>query len=329
MERRRLTGLRPQAYEHHLDAQALNALQKTSGLETLVRKCNEWGFERLLRVQLTGSHLRVTQDNLPDVYDKLRAACDILDLPKVPELYLAAGGEVNAFTAGVEKTLIVLNAGAVDLLSDDELLFVIAHEVGHIKSGHVLYYQIAEFLPVVGAIVGSATFGLGELLSAGLQMALLNWKRMSEFTADRAGLLACQDANVAITAMIKIAGLPNKYRDTINPEDFIAQARDFTALDADKLNWFAKWFSTMGQTHPWTVMRASEFLGWVDSKGYETVLNNPQTLPLSTAGAALPGAVFCTQCGKPLVAGARFCPGCGAPVGASAARAQSANTQAT
>ena len=60
MSRRRLTGLRPQTYEHPLDAQALNALQKTSGLETVIRKCNEWGFERLLRVQLTGSHMRVT-----------------------------------------------------------------------------------------------------------------------------------------------------------------------------------------------------------------------------------------------------------------------------
>ena len=50
MARRKLTGLRPQTYEHPLDAQALNALQKTSGLDTVVRKCNEWGFERLLRV---------------------------------------------------------------------------------------------------------------------------------------------------------------------------------------------------------------------------------------------------------------------------------------
>ena len=66
MSPRRLTGLRPQTYEHPLDAQALNALQKTSGLETVIRKCNEWGFERLLRVQLTGSHLRVTPDSVPD-----------------------------------------------------------------------------------------------------------------------------------------------------------------------------------------------------------------------------------------------------------------------
>ena len=315
MARRKLTGLRPQTYEHPLDAQALNTLQKTSGLDTVVRKCNEWGFERLLRVQLTGSHLRVTADSVPEVHDKLLAACDILDLPKVPDLYIASGSDLNAFTAGVEKPLIVLNAGAVDLLNDDELLFVIAHEVGHIKSGHVLYYQIAEFLPVIGAIVGSATFGLGELLGAGLQVALLNWKRMSEFTADRAGLLACQDANVPITAMIKIAGLPQKYHDAINPEDFIAQAREFKALDADKLNWLVKWLSTMGQTHPWTVMRASQFLTWIDAGEYEAVLTRDHTLPGQPAAfSSLPGVAFCTHCGHALVPNARFCPACGGAV---------------
>jgi Zn-dependent protease with chaperone function len=315
MARRRLTGLRPQTYEHPLDAQALNALQKTSGLETVVRKCNEWGFERLLRVQLTGSHLRVTPDSVPDVHEKLVAACDLLDLPTVPDLYIAGGGDLNAFTAGVERPLIVLNSGLIDSLTDDELLFVIAHEVGHIKSGHVLYYQIAEFLPVIGAIVGSATFGLGELFSAGLQVALLNWKRMSEFTADRAGLLGCQDANVPITAMIKIAGLPQKYHGAINPEDFIAQAREFKAFDTDKLNWFVKALSTAGQTHPWTVMRATQFLGWVDSGEYETVVNGQHALPPAGGGSsASAGSGFCTQCGRGLMTEARFCPGCGVPV---------------
>jgi Zn-dependent protease with chaperone function len=328
MARKKLTGLRPQTYEHPLDAQALNALQKSNGLETVVRKCNEWGFERLLRVQLTGSHLRVTPDSVPDVHEKLMAACDILDLPKPPDLYIASGSDLNAFTAGVERPLIVLNAGAVDLLTDDELFFVIAHEVGHIKSGHVLYYQIAEFLPVIGAIVGGATFGLGELLSAGLQVALLNWKRMSEFTADRAGLLACQDANVPITAMIKIAGLPQKYHDAINPEDFIEQAREFKALDADKLNWLVKALSTMGQTHPWTVMRASQFLAWVDSGDYEKVVNTehtlagpqPGSLPLGVAG-------FCTHCGHALIPTARFCPGCGTAVPKSSGAAAAGDLQ--
>jgi len=305
MSRQRLTALRPQAYEHPLDAAALDALQNTAGLETLVRKCNEWGFERLLRVQLTGSNLRVTADNFPDLHGMLREAADILDVPKVPELYIAAGGEINAFTAGVEKPIVVVNAGAVDLLTDDELLFVIAHELGHVKSGHVLYYQMAQFLPVIGEIVGSVTLGISNLFSTALELALLNWRRTSEFTADRAGLLACQDLNVAITTMIKIAGLPQKFHGAINTEDFEQQARDFEAMDADKLSWIAKGLSVMGQSHPWTVMRAQELLTWVDSAAYDQILKTDH------AALPAPGKCFCANCGRALTGAEIFCPGCG------------------
>jgi Zn-dependent protease with chaperone function len=315
MDRRTLTGLRPQAYEHPADRQALARLQSTGGLETVVRKCNAWGFERLLRVQLTGSNLRVTADSFPEVHAQLLAACRVLDLPAPPELYVGGGGDINAFTAGVESPIVVLSSSAVDLLSEDELFFVIAHELGHVKSGHVLYYQIAEFLPVIAEVVGSATFGIGELLGAGLQVALLSWKRQSELTADRAGLLAAQDVTVAIAALQKLAGLPHRYYDRVNVDDFVAQARAFEALDSDKLSWIAKWLSTVGQTHPWTVLRANQLLAWIDAGDYEKVLAAPQEVPLQ-----LPAGVkrFCARCGCGLAGHEAFCPGCGAPAGAPA-----------
>lgn len=314
MERQVLSGLRPQTYEHPLDRQALDALQGTTGLDTLVRKCNEWGLERVLRVQLTGSNIRVTADSFPEIHAMVEQACHILDLPRMPEVYITAGGEINAFTAGVGNPILVLNSGSIDLLEDDELFFVIAHELGHIKSGHVLYYQMAEFLPVIGEIIGTATLGIGEVVSVGVQIALLNWRRMSEFTADRAGLLATQDVGAAMNAMMKLAGLPTKYYGRVNIDDFAAQARAFEALDSDKLSRVAKWLSTMGQTHPWTVLRANQFLSWIDGGSYEKVLANPQEVPL-----LLPPGVsrFCQSCGFGLAGAEDFCPGCGTRLAAS------------
>jgi Zn-dependent protease with chaperone function len=236
--------------------------------------------------------------------------CHTLDVPRVPELYIGAGGELNAFTAGVDHPIIVINAGAIDQLSDDELRFVLAHELGHVKSGHVLYYQIAEFLPMISEAIGDATFGVGALLGVGLQAALLNWRRKSEHTADRAGLLAVQDLQVALSTLMKLAGLPQRFRDEINVDDFVAQAREFDALDSDKLSWFAKWLAVAGQSHPWTVLRAKECLAWVDEGGYERVLAAPQEVPL-----LLPEGVarFCVHCGNGLAADAAFCTRCGKP----------------
>lgn len=311
-----LAGLRPQAYEHPSDAHALDLLTKTTGLDTLVKKLNSWGFERLLRVQLTGSYLRVTPDSFPDLHQTLATVCQTLDLLRQPDLY-TGGSELNAFTAGVEKPLIMLYSGAVEALTPEELLFVTGHEVGHIKSAHVLYYQIAEFLPVIGEILGAATFGVGELLSVGMQAALFRWKRMAEFTADRAGLLACQDAEVATRALMKLAGLPRRYYESVNTEDFMAQAREFQAMDADQMTKVAKWFSSVGADHPWTVLRAQELLKWVDSGGYEQVLQAPASVvPLLPAGVA----GFCAHCGWARKEAATFCGGCGRPFAAGATR---------
>ena len=309
MRQQKLIGLRPQAYEHPSDNRTLNALEQTKGLDTLVRKCNEYGLERLLRVQLMGSYLRASEDSFPELFRMVSDACEILDLPKRPALYIQPG-ELNAFTAGVENPIVVLNYGLVDALTQDELFFVIAHELGHIKSGHVLYYQIAMLLPVIADVIGMATMGFGGLLSLPLEVALVRWQRMSELTADRAGILACQDVNAAMGAMIKLAGLPSKFFAQVNTEDFIAQAREFESFDSDKLDWIAKFLSGMGQSPPWTVMRAHEFLKWTDSGEYDRILSDPKSAVTSTQQAK-----FCTGCGAALIGQGVFCTNCGARVG--------------
>jgi Zn-dependent protease with chaperone function len=303
MDYARLHGLRPQSYEHPSDAKTLDVLQGTSGLETVIRKCNEFGLDRLLRIQLMGSYLRASQDCFPQLYRAVQEGCEILDVPKRPTVYIQPGG-LNAFTAGVEQPILVFTAGLIDSMTEEELRFVVGHELGHIKSGHVLYYQIAMLLPVLAEVVGAATFGIGSLLSFPLEVALVRWQRMSELTADRAGLLACQDVNAATTAMIKLAGLPLKFFDKVNTEDFLAQAREFEAFDSDKLDWVAKILSGMGQSHPWTVMRASELLRWVDSTSYEKLLADP-----TSGRASEPPRKFCTSCGSPITG--VFCSKCG------------------
>jgi Zn-dependent protease with chaperone function len=303
MEYTRLRGLRPQSYEHPSDRKTLDALQTQSGLEALIRKFNEFGLDRLLRVQVMGSYLRTSEDCFPELYRAVQETCDILDVPKRPAVYIQPG-DLNAFTAGVEQPILVINAGLIDSMGDEELRFVIGHELGHIKSGHVLYYQLAMLLPVLAEVVGAATLGIGSLLSFPLEIALLRWQRMSEFTADRAGLLACQDVNAATMAMIKLAGLPLKFAEKVNTDDFLAQAREFESFDSDKLDWMAKILSGLGQSHPWTVMRARELLRWIDSTTYEKLLADP------TDGKALEAPKkFCTNCGSPAVGA--FCSSCG------------------
>lgn len=271
--RKKIPFLNVADYEHPWDQAARSALEQVPGFTAIITKLNQIGFDRLLRIQFTGSNLKVNPRSLPVLAAGLHQMCDVLSIERHPELYLQLGFEVNAFTAGVETPVLVLNSGCVDLLTPSELAFVLAHELGHIKSQHVLYYQTASFLPAIAQIAGNATLGIGGLLTGGVQLALQHWSRMSELTADRAGLLGCQDPEAAVSALVKMAGLPQTYHNSNLVQDFIQQAKEFEAYDYDALDKIAKVLGVMNQSHPWTVMRAAELFKWIDSGEYNRVLN--------------------------------------------------------
>ena len=263
-----LTGLEHSQYEHPFDKKALENLEKASFLRKFMQWVTANTVERIYTVQYTGSNLKVTNKSYPKIYKYLQDACRILDLDKVPDLYIDWSYSINACTVGSENPIIILNSGLIDLCDDDEIMFVIGHEVGHIKSNHMLYHMMAQ---VVNLFI--ETIPGGTLVAGGLQFAIYYWNRMSEFTADRAGLLCCQDPEAMIRAFIKMAGLPMNEFDYIKTDTFIQQARDFKMLDYDAMNKVVKFLSIADESHPWTVMRSSELLKWIDDGEYNRLLN--------------------------------------------------------
>ena len=162
-----LKGLNHSEYEHPFDQKALNALTHTPGLETLGNFITKNTIEKIYTVQYTGSNLKVTKENYPKIYEYLEYACQILDMETIPDLYIQWGYGINAFTVGSENPIIVLNSGLIDLCDDDEIMFIIGHECGHIKSNHMLYHMMAQVINIViDSIPG------GNLIAAPLQYAL-------------------------------------------------------------------------------------------------------------------------------------------------------------
>lgn len=259
-----LTGLEHSQYEHPFDKAALEKMRSIPFLTTFSKWITSALVERVYNVQYTGSHLRVTEQNYPQIYQYLKYACKVLDLEKVPELYINWDYSINACTIGAENSIIILNSGLIDLCDDDEILFIVGHECGHIKSNHMLYHMMAQLLNWgIDVIPG------GSIVASGLQFWIYYWNRMSEFTADRAGLLCCQNQEAMIRAFMKMAGLPLNQFNNFNTETFIQQARDFKMLDYDSMNKIVKLVSIADESHPWTVMRSSELLKWIDEGHYD------------------------------------------------------------
>lgn len=258
-----LTGLDHKQYEHSFDKMALEKLESIPLLTKFFTWMTTNTIERIYTVQYTGSNLKVTNTNYPKIYQYLEDACHILDLDRMPDLYLDWHYSINACTIGAEHPIIILNSGLIDLCDDDEIMFILGHEVGHVKSNHMLYHMMAQVVDFfIDSIPG------GNLVAGGLQYALYYWYRMSEFSADRAGLLCCQDTEAMIRAFIKMAGLPIKEFGNICTDTFLQQARDFKTLDYDGMNKVVKLISIADDSHPWTVMRSSELLKWIESGEY-------------------------------------------------------------
>lgn len=278
MERVHLYQLEPSVYEHPEDRKTLKVLKGMSGFEGIIKTFLDWNGVKADYVVRKASNYHVTHETCPELAKLIDDAISILNVDDVPRVYLEWGYNINGYTRGYkDTTMIVLNSGVIDLMSDMEQTFVIGHELGHIKSKHVIYHTLAALL--------TSTIGCIPILGSVPEvfvLALTRWSRMSEFTADRAGLLACQDVDAALKAIVKMSGVPQKYFDKINIDSFLKEAESLKNDLAFTDKAFERIINAMYNDHPWNVVRALELKKWVDSGEYEQILkeHKPLTCPI-------------------------------------------------
>jgi len=182
------------AFQHPLDVQATANLQKVPLLAPLIKMVSSSVFEKQMYLMSISSTIRLGPNQAPSIYQKFEQAAAILDLPELPDLYVSSQYVINAIAFGVEKYQIILYAGLIDFLTEEELLAVIGHELGHVKCQHMLYKTMAYILRYLGTEVlyNLLPAGTGLLATLPLQLAILEWERKAELSCDRAGLLVVQ-----------------------------------------------------------------------------------------------------------------------------------------
>jgi Zn-dependent protease with chaperone function len=267
---RALAGLSIEEFRHPSDQKATDALRKIPGIDKVFAKILEIGLERLFYVENVSSNLRVTPKMFPRLHRSLTWACKILDVAE-PEMYVTLDPVPNAWTYGHTKPFINLTSGLIDMMTDEELFFVIGHEVGHIKAGHVLYGTMARNIAAVVTILGEMTLGVGALLARGLVIALYEWYRCAELTADRAALLCVQDLEPARDAFMKLAGGTTRLAVEMDREEFLRQVREYEEVDRTTLDRAYKVLLTLMRTHPFAMQRAKELEVWFGA-GYSELM---------------------------------------------------------
>ncbi len=121
--------------EKQLAEQIHNALQGQV-VSQVLQQLNDSGTDAWWRSNMEGHSLKVAPELLPDMYELCTTVKDSLGFSAPVDFYITGDSSVNAFSVAAEKEgqphIVNINSGLIALMTQDELAFVIGHELGHL-----------------------------------------------------------------------------------------------------------------------------------------------------------------------------------------------------
>lgn len=158
----------------------------------------EESTDRGLYSYLLNNGVEITSGTMPRINSIIEKVFSNIHIQKDNiEFFLLSDADSNALT--IENPIkhghyyVVITSGLINLLSDDELCFVIGHEIGHILRQDT---QIERLLTFV--------FPQEDSIPLVLRHTIRLWRQLAELGADGWGLCACQDFEISMSALNKI-----------------------------------------------------------------------------------------------------------------------------
>jgi predicted Zn finger-like uncharacterized protein len=211
------------------DGQAMTKLQKIPALHAAVR----YASDKVGRpwIESTFNGIRLGPRQLPEVWKQAVLAARIVGLPSMPDVYVSGDSQWNTYTFGSDSSaFIVLGTAILNNFQNDEMLFVLAREMGHCRAGHALWKTVTRFIAGDStAMHGLLSNGLinaihpMQLIQGTVELPLLAWARQSEITADRAGLLAVGSEALARRVLLAWSIRSSRLLKQVNIEEWMKQ----------------------------------------------------------------------------------------------------------
>ncbi|MEM7452985.1 MAG: M48 family metalloprotease [Planctomycetota bacterium] len=234
--------------------------------------------------QIAGAYPIEGQQATEPIEEIVHRCAEILDIDE-PDVFVRNDPNVKAYVSGMgDQSCVVLTSGLLELFEgkEQELSFVIGHELGHYKCGHTRLQPVLDYTIDLMNLIApriendkvKAVVGQIPRLATG---RMLTWGRAAEISADRAGLLCCQDEKVAVDALQRLIHGLQDSSPWLNPHH-----RDF---DADRLlDSLEQWESRplvdfllkireAQSSHPFLGDRISALRAWAGSGAYERQLH--------------------------------------------------------
>ncbi len=195
----------------------------------------DWlGRFKFLQLMVRNS-LKVSEHSFPEVFDAVKLAAGRLSM-EVPYTFVTQNPAVNAYTVRMglirRKRVVAVNTGLLRAMGADELLFIMGHELSHVKYGRWRRLK-------------------------GLGLPYLASPQLNEFRCDRGGLVACRDIGAATRALLKLVTGP----------EFVDRV-DVKSLERDKAEETPRVLRQLA-THPMIDARIRELTRFHESPEYK------------------------------------------------------------
>jgi len=179
-----------------------------------------WWFSDRIALRMAGAQ-PISEQEAPRLFQMVRELTTRAGLP-MPSLHVIPQAQPNAFATGrsPDRSAVAVTQGIVQLLSEDELRGVIAHELAHIRSRDTLIQSVAATIggaitylaymlmwfggdndSPLGLISGLAMVILAPLAAGIIQMAI---SRQREYGADATGADICGNPESLASALLRL-----------------------------------------------------------------------------------------------------------------------------
>ena len=183
--------------EIDLSTQIYNALQGNV-VEEIIKLAKIPFSDNYYRSMLEGHSFKVEEGTLSRYYNIFNEIKETLQFTEPVDFYITGDPSVNAFAIASqeegEPNIINVNSSLIQLMTDDELRFVIGHEMGHLINKNATLVKLINFV-----------FPHGATIPITLQYKIRLWQQLSELVADRFGYMAMPNLNVCISAFFKMS----------------------------------------------------------------------------------------------------------------------------
>lgn len=249
-------------FRHPLEVQNLEQLQTNSALNAVLNIFNASYASLTSFSQLIDRSYPVEYETSPRIYRLYSIAKERIGIKEDIPLYLKYEYQLIAETVGTDgDCAIIMSSSCLDELTDDEILAVLGHELGHIYCEHVKYINIIKFFD---DITSGMLSGIAEIALATLKNILVDWMRCAEYTADRAAAIVTMGIESPITYLSKaLGGTCNKFVTDFNIENIVTQAEGGVMdWEVNKIEQIVLQNLMMRTNHPFAMFRIREIWEW-------------------------------------------------------------------